>query len=749
MAELPCDADGKCMVCKVVPEDSQVILCNSCSSPWHMSCLHPPMTEVPLGDWSCPDCDPSAVAATSTAPVSSAPPTEDHDNVVSQIRAIRSDPTLSEQEKARKCQDVMSRADTTTANGAEDKKKHKMLEIFDENLNCIFCMQLADRPVTTPCGHNFCLRCFQRWVAQGKKHCGKCRTPIPSKMASQPRINSALVVAIRMAKSSTTPSTNGPAKPYLYIQNQDRPDKCFTTERAKKSGKANAASGKIFVTIPPDHFGPITAENDPVRGQGVLVGETWEDRMECRQWGAHFPHVAGIAGQSDHGAQSVALSGGYEDDEDHGEWFLYTGSGGRDLSGNKRTNDKQSFDQKFDKSNLALKVSCKRGYPVRVVRSHKEKRSSYAPETGVRYDGIYRIEKCWRKNGIQGFKVCRYLFVRCDNEPAPWTSDQIGDRPRPLPKIPELKEGVDLTERKAQPAWDWKEEEGVWSWVNPPPASRKTEENGSGSRSGSRKSLTIGQRLLKEFGCGICKKVLKLPLSTPCGHNFCKLCLESAFSGQKDVRERVGVGGRSLRAQKVVKRCPTCQGDISELLQNPQVNRQMEDVIQSLKRSSQDDSDEESAEGGDEKYEKRGGQADAAEKEMPNHTEDNNGPSKLPQGAHSVLAQSSNGVPKLKLDPLKEEQFMKICERFPEYSEDLLRSMLADQDGDLDELEGMLRTLQKEERKRTRKELQDAKKRGNKNGGVRGEEEEEENDGEKGRPRKKRKKEKEEEEEGA
>jgi hypothetical protein len=34
-------------------------------------------------------------------------------------------------------------------------------------------------------------------------------------------------------------------------------------------------------------------------------------------------------------------------------------------------------------------------------RSHKEKRSSYAPESGVRYDGVYRIEKCWRKIGIQ------------------------------------------------------------------------------------------------------------------------------------------------------------------------------------------------------------------------------------------------------------------------------------------------------------------------------------------------------------
>ena len=34
-------------------------------------------------------------------------------------------------------------------------------------------------------------------------------------------------------------------------------------------------------------------------------------------------------------------------------------------------------------------------------RSHKEKRSAYAPEKGLRYDGVYRIEKCWRKDGKQ------------------------------------------------------------------------------------------------------------------------------------------------------------------------------------------------------------------------------------------------------------------------------------------------------------------------------------------------------------
>lgn len=57
----------------------------------------------------------------------------------------------------------------------------------------------------------------------------------------------------------------------------------------------------------------------------------------------------------------------------------------------------------------------------------QEKRSAYAPteEEPVRYDGIYRIARCWRKAGMQKFLVCRYLFVRCDNEPAPWSTEGL------------------------------------------------------------------------------------------------------------------------------------------------------------------------------------------------------------------------------------------------------------------------------------------------------------------------------------
>ncbi|GER55337.1 zinc finger C3HC4-type RING finger family protein [Striga asiatica] len=361
VAQLPCDGDGVCMICGAKGE---TLSCKTCATPWHIICLAAsPETLAEAAQWNCPDC---SGAATESA-------VHGGGGLVDRIREIESDDSLTDREKALKRQELLS----GTAGGHGDVSDDKdgdaggLLGLLGDKFNCSICMQLLDKPVSTPCGHNFCLKCFQKWIGrqqQCKKSCAICRKVIPEKMAREPRINSTIVMAIRMAKLSQANVSEGIPKVYPFIRNQDRPDKAFTTERARKAGKANACSGKIFVTVPLDHFGPITVENDPERKLGVLVGETWEDRMECRQWGAHFPHVAGICGQADHGAQSVALSGGYEDDEDHGDWFLYTGSGGRDLSGNKRTNKLQSFDQTFTKLNEALRVSCKQGYPVRVVR---------------------------------------------------------------------------------------------------------------------------------------------------------------------------------------------------------------------------------------------------------------------------------------------------------------------------------------------------------------------------------------------
>ena len=57
-----------------------------------------------------------------------------------------------------------------------------------------------------PCGHNFCLGCFNKWVAQGKKSCPTCRAGLPAKFIANPRINTALAGAIRMAKLGDKPA---------------------------------------------------------------------------------------------------------------------------------------------------------------------------------------------------------------------------------------------------------------------------------------------------------------------------------------------------------------------------------------------------------------------------------------------------------------------------------------------------------------------------------------------------------------
>lgn len=47
------------------------------------------------------------------------------------------------------------------------------------------------------------------------------------------------------------------------MNDKDRPDEAFTTDRAVRAGRANASSGRIMVTVPGDHFGPIPPEADP------------------------------------------------------------------------------------------------------------------------------------------------------------------------------------------------------------------------------------------------------------------------------------------------------------------------------------------------------------------------------------------------------------------------------------------------------------------------------------------------------
>ena len=608
-----------------------------------------------------------------------------------------------------------------------------MAAALDDNLKCVICMDVCERPVTSPCQHNFCLKCFTSWAQRTQKHnCPKCRAGIPRKFALNPRVNTGLVMAIRLAKRGDEDRAENRAQK-IKIANDARPEQAFTTKAAQRTGLANAASGKLFVTCPTDHFGPIGPEFDGTgSGRGLSVGDTWGSRLECRQYGAHFPHVAGIAGQSDVGAQSVVLAGGYEDDEDNGEWFLYTGSGGRDLSGNKRTNKEQSFDQEFTAYNKALLLSCQKGYPVRVVRSAKDKHSEYAPLAkenqgyDVRYDGIYRIAKCWRAPGQQGFLMCRYLFVRCDNEPAPWSSEEGGDRDGPLPDIKELKkEGdgkmvvkargkdgkgkVEKTVRVYQAgsaaAWFFDPVMQEWGWApGREPSSRKLYGSGSGK---PQNKVSEAERLKKQFTCHLSTKknphILKDPVSTPCGHVFCMVCLVNHFSGEATVRDRGG--GRSMRTKKVQKPCPVCKHNIADLVESPRVNRDMQTLIETLQqRAQEEDAQRAEAAGAEEEEGGQGAAAGPKKGAAPASKAASGSGSRQQSPPRKAPAASPRPTP-----PVEEQKAGKYAnelemlkEEFPSIDAGMIQCFLDDQEGDVKDVRYTLRVLKQQQEKEAR-----------------------------------------------
>ncbi|NWY44877.1 UHRF1 ligase, partial [Sylvia atricapilla] len=372
-------------------------------------------------------------------------------------------------------------------------------------------------------------------------------------------------------------------------------------------GKGMACVGrtKECTIVPSNHYGPIP---------GIPVGTMWKFRVQVSESGVHRPHVAGIHGRSNDGAYSLVLAGGYEDDIDHGNSFTYTGSGGRDLSGNKRTAE-QSCDQKLTNMNRALALNCsapinekrgaeakdwRAGKPVRVVRSVKGgKHSKYAPLEGNRYDGIYKVVKYWPETGKSGFLVWRYLLRRDDEEPAPWTKEGK-DRMKKLGLTMQYPEGyLEAVANKDKEKENNEDDE----FDSPGKGKRKRKSAGGeeklvSSPAGTPKKtkvepykLTSQQKALiksdeaneklwnevlealkdgpkflnkveEAFLCICCQEVVFRPVTTVCQHNVCKDCLDRSFKAS-------------------VFSCPACRYELGRAY-SMEVNEALQSVLAQL-----------------------------------------------------------------------------------------------------------------------------------------------------------------------
>ena len=139
---------------------------------------------------------------------------------------------------------------------------------------------------------------------------------------------------------------------------------------------------------------------------GYPPGAAFESRRDLAASGVHRPLQAGICGTGAAGAESVVLAGSFVDDLDLGDTVLYTGAGGRNPA-----TGRQVAPQTLNATNLALATSQRLGLPVRVVRrAHPDVFDR--PDSGYRYDGLYRVEDHWPETGLDGFRVWRFRLQR-------------------------------------------------------------------------------------------------------------------------------------------------------------------------------------------------------------------------------------------------------------------------------------------------------------------------------------------------
>lgn len=137
---------------------------------------------------------------------------------------------------------------------------------------------------------------------------------------------------------------------------------------------------------------------------GITTGKVFINRSELSQARVHRPTQAGISGSEKEGADSIVLSGGYEDDQDYGDVIIYTGAGGNE-------NGKQIRDQELKGVNLALAKSKLDELPVRVIRGYTHK-SPFSPKTGYEYAGLFKVVDYWSEIGKSGFIVWRFRLER-------------------------------------------------------------------------------------------------------------------------------------------------------------------------------------------------------------------------------------------------------------------------------------------------------------------------------------------------
>lgn len=132
-----------CEVCGRSDREDRLLLCDGCDAGYHMECLDPPLQEVPVDEWFCPECVvPEAAASTAEAdPVSDEEVSLLLADVVPTASRLRPRTgrtrAIARTRQSERVRATVNRNRMSTARGIQHIPRHLMSPLLDETIEAV------------------------------------------------------------------------------------------------------------------------------------------------------------------------------------------------------------------------------------------------------------------------------------------------------------------------------------------------------------------------------------------------------------------------------------------------------------------------------------------------------------------------------------------------------------------------------------------------------------------------------------
>uniref|UniRef100_A0A8C3L1X3 PHD and ring finger domains 1 n=1 Tax=Chrysolophus pictus TaxID=9089 RepID=A0A8C3L1X3_CHRPC len=165
-----------CEVCGRSDREDRLLLCDGCDAGYHMECLNPPLSEVPVDEWFCPACVPMGVnASADTDHVSEeevAALMADVTPTTSRLRPHVRTRAIARTRQSERVRATVNRNRITTAQRIQHVPRYLMSSLLDETIEAVVAglnTAIYQRPLTLRAPARQKRKTGRRRKAAGKK----------------------------------------------------------------------------------------------------------------------------------------------------------------------------------------------------------------------------------------------------------------------------------------------------------------------------------------------------------------------------------------------------------------------------------------------------------------------------------------------------------------------------------------------------------------------------------------------------